>query len=203
MTAQLDPQPRSWKVVLASRSPRRRELLAHLFPAFDSSAADIDETPRPGETPEAYARRLAHEKALAIRAGLSADERARTLVIGADTAIDRDGLILGKPANENEARDMLRELAGRSHAVLTGFALLPPSGKALVDAAVTVVVFDQVSDEAIAEYVASGLPLDRAGAYGIQDAFGVRYIRKIDGDYYNVMGLPVNAIRRALAELAD
>lgn len=189
------------RIVLASRSPRRRELLSFLFPAFECLAADIDESPRPGEVPEDYARRLAFEKASAVLATLASNISAAgagTIVIGADTVIDRDGEIMGKPVDAEEARVMLRRLANRSHQVVTGYAILTAGGEPLVRAEITAVTFDTLPDEAIAEYVASGVPLDRAGAYGIQDGFGALYIKRIDGDYNNVVGLPVRAVARAL-----
>ena len=195
------------RVILASGSPRRRELLGVLFQEFEILSADIDETPLDGEDPEVYARRLASEKAIAVAARLDAANTTITtnetnrLIIAADTVVALEGEILGKPVDAAEARSMLRRLAEHSHTVFTGFALLKGDDDApIVDAARTTVHFDSVPDAAIARYVDSGLPMDRAGGYGIQDPFGARYIRGIEGDYNNVVGLPVHALGRALAD---
>ncbi len=178
-------------LILASRSPRRAELLVAAGIAFEVLAADVDETPHPGEAPEAYVERLAIEKARAVLA-----LRPDASVLGADTTVVIDGLILGKPADAAEATAMLRRLRGRVHEVFTGVALVR-AGR--VDSAVerTRVWFDPMTDEDISWYVASGEPVDRAGAYAIQ-GLASRFIPRIEGSYANVVGLPVAVVSSIL-----
>lgn len=178
-------------LVLASRSPRRSELLAAAGFSFEVLAADIDESVRGGEDPAAYVERLALEKARAVLA-----LRPESLVLGADTTVTIDGLILGKPADELEATEMLRRLRGRVHDVYTGVALVDPSGgESAVER--TQVWFDAVTDEDISWYVSSGEPVDRAGAYAIQ-GLASRFIPRIEGSYSNVVGLPVALVSSIL-----
>lgn len=178
-------------LVLASRSPRRSELLAAAGYSFEVLAADIDESVRGGEDPAAYVERLALEKARAVLA-----LRPESLVLGADTTVTIDGLILGKPADELEATEMLRRLRGRVHDVYTGVALVDPSGgESAVER--TQVWFDAVTDEDISWYVSSGEPVDRAGAYAIQ-GLASRFIPRIEGSYSNVVGLPVALVSSIL-----
>jgi len=188
--------------VLASRSPRRAELLAAAGIPFEVLATDIDETPRANESAEAYVERLAIEKALAVLAllhdkpeGLSP---GNVLVLGADTTVVVDGRILGKPADAQEATDMLRLLRGRAHDVFTGVAVASASGvrSAVAD---TRVWFSAMTDEDISWYVASGQPMDKAGAYGIQ-GLASRFIVRIDGSYTNVVGLPVALVSSILSQ---
>ncbi len=193
------------RVVLASASPRRRDLLAGLLPQFEWMPADLDEAPLAGETPADCAARIALEKARAVRTIFFAEQEANAddaLVIGADTLIDLDGRILARPGDAADAERMLRALAGRSHLVRTGLALLYGSlERAWIET--TRVTFDPVPERAIHAYIATGAPFDRAGAYGIQDPFGARFIRSIDGEYNNVVGLPLAALGRVLGELFD
>lgn len=178
-------------LVLASRSPRRSELLAAAGYSFEVLAADIDESVRGGEDPAAYVERLALEKARAVLA-----LRPESLVLGADTTVTIDGLILGKPADELEATEMLRRLRGRVHDVYTGVALVDASGgESAVER--TQVWFDAVTDEDISWYVSSGEPVDRAGAYAIQ-GLASRFIPRIEGSYSNVVGLPVALVSSIL-----
>ena len=180
-------------IVLASASPRRAELLAAAGFDFEVETADVDETPRAGETPEAYVRRLAAEKARAVAA-----RRPERLVLGADTTVVVDGDLLGKPAGAAEARAMLTRLQGRAHQVLTGVALV--SGPwSRVEAASTDVWFAPMTPRDIDRYVASGEPMDKAGAYGIQGRAS-RFITRIDGSYTNVVGLPVALVHALVAE---
>ena len=183
----------SSKIILASRSPRRAELLAAAGISFEVLAADIDESVRAGEAPAAYVERLAIEKALAVLALCPA-----AAVLGADTTVTIDGLILGKPADELEATDMLRRLRGRVHDVFTGVALVSAEG---VHSAVdrTRVWFETMTDEDISWYVASGEPVDRAGAYAIQ-GLASRFIPRIEGSYTNVVGLPVALVSSILMQ---
>lgn len=178
-------------LILASRSPRRAELLSAAGIAFEVLAADVDETPRASETPAAYVERLAIEKARAVHA-LRPDAR----VLGADTTVTIDGEILGKPADEADAVRMLRLLSGRAHDVHTGVALVSAGGvRSAVDS--TRVWFDAMTDEDISWYVGTGEPVDRAGAYAIQ-GFASRFIPRIEGSYSNVVGLPVALVSSIL-----
>ena len=172
------------KIILASRSPRRAELLAAAGFEFDVLAADVDETPLDVEEPAEYVERLAIEKARAVLA-LRPDAR----VLGADTTVTVDGEILGKPVNDEDARRMLRLLSGRPHLVHTGVAVASARGiQSAVDT--TRVWFDAMTDEDISWYIATGEPVDRAGAYAIQ-GLASRFIPRIEGSYSNVVGLPV------------
>ena len=181
------------QLILASRSPRRSELLEAAGISFEVLAADIDETPHPNEAPAAYVERLAIEKAQAVLA-----LRPGARVLGADTTVTIDGEILGKPVDEADALRMLRLLNGRPHEVLTGVALISASGvRSAVDT--TRVWFAPMTDEDISWYVATGEPVDRAGAYAIQ-GFASRFIPRIEGSYSNVVGLPVALVSSILAE---
>ena len=178
-------------LILASRSPRRSELLTAAGISFDVLAADIDETPHPNEAPDAYVERLAIEKARAVLA-----LRPGARVLGADTTVTIDGEILGKPVDEADAFRMLRLLNGRPHDVHTGVALVSATGVRSA-VATTRVWFDTMTDEDISWYVATGEPVDRAGAYAIQ-GFASRFIPRIDGSYSNVVGLPVALVSSIL-----
>jgi septum formation protein len=180
-------------LVLASASPRRRELLTQAGYAFTVRPAHIPEDPRPGEDPIAYVVRLAREKAEAVFRGL-ADSGA--VVLGADTTVTIDGQILGKPEGAEDAARMLRMLSGRTHRVITGVAVVT-EGSAEVAAEVTAVRFLSLSDEEIAEYVATGEPLDKAGAYAIQGR-AAKWIPRIEGCYFNVVGLPLALVATML-----
>jgi len=170
-------------IVLASQSPRRAEILRQAGIPFSVRPASVDETPRDGERPLDYVARLAEEKAAAVPA--ASDE----IVLGADTTVVIDGKMLGKPADEADARRMLASLAGRRHEVMTGICL--KCGEERVrDTAVTEVWFGPMSEDDIAEYAASGEPLDKAGAYAIQ-GLASKYVDKIHGCYFNVVGLPI------------
>lgn len=178
-------------LVLASRSPRRAELLTAAGIAFEVLAADVDETPRPRETPAAYVERLAIEKARAVHA-----LRPEARVLGADTTVTIDGEILAKPEDEADAVRMLRKLSGRAHEVHTGIAVVSRAGvQSAVDT--TRVWFAAMTDEDISWYVATGEPMDRAGAYAIQ-GFASRFILRIEGSYSNVVGLPVALVSSIL-----
>jgi septum formation protein len=178
-------------LVLASQSPRRAEILRQAgIPFHVRTAAAVDETPRPGEKPEDYVRRLAEEKALAIPA--EPDE----IVLGADTTVVIDGRMLGKPEDAPDARRMLEALSGRRHEVMTGICLR--RGTELIrDWAVTEVWFTAMTAREIEEYVASREPMDKAGAYAIQ-GLASKFIEKIEGCYFNVVGLPVALVYRHL-----
>jgi septum formation protein len=180
-------------LVLASQSPRRAEILGSAGIPFQVRVANIDETPLPGEQPEPYVRRLAGEKALAIPADPS------ETVLAADTTVVVGGEMLGKPADAADARRMLRLLAGRRHEVITGIALRRASGLTC-DHAVTAVWFAPMTDAEIDAYVASGEPMDKAGAYAIQ-GLASKFIPRIEGCYFNVVGLPIALVYRHLESL--
>jgi septum formation protein len=177
-------------LVLASRSPRRGEILRQAGIPFTVRAADVDESVLTGEPPEEYVQRLACAKARAIASAPG------EIVLGADTTVVVDGEILGKPADAADARRMLALLSGRSHRVLTGICLRR-GAEAIRDCAATTVVFAALTQSEIDEYVASGEPLDKAGAYGIQ-GLASKFVERIEGDYFNVMGLPVALVYRRL-----
>jgi septum formation protein len=181
------------KLVLASRSPRRAELLRAAGIEFAVRSVEIDETPRPGEFPREYVERLAEEKARAISA--QDDE----VVLAADTTVVLGVEIMGKPVDAADATRMLRALAGQRHQVITGVFLkrgpLVAGGVASTD-----VWMASMSDAEIADYVASGEPMDKAGAYAIQ-GFASRFIERIDGSYSNVVGLPIALTYRLLRSL--
>jgi septum formation protein len=172
------------RLILASASPRRAELLRAAAIEFEIHCADVDESVRAGERPEAYVRRVAVEKARAIAARM-----ADSVVLAADTTVVVDAQILGKPADAADARRMLRMLAGRSHEVLTGVCLMH-DGAEDVRVASTRVTFAPMDDEEIQSYVASGEPADKAGAYALQ-GLASRFVTRIAGSYSNVVGLPV------------
>lgn len=191
-------------LILASASPRRRELLAQAGYFFTVHPANIPEDTRPGEDPIAYVVRLAREKAEAVFAAISSESPAAPqgsqVVLGADTTVTIDGLILGKPADAADAARMLCLLSGRTHRVITGVALATGRGTE-VAAEVTAVRFLALSDEDIASYVATGEPLDKAGAYAIQGR-AARWIPRVEGCYFNVVGLPL-ALVSAMLEGAN
>ena len=180
-------------LVLASASPRRQELLRKAGISFEVQPADIPEDPLPGEGARECAERLAREKALAI-----AERRPADVVLGADTVVVIDGQILGKPADAADAARMLRLLAGRKHEAITGVCLVV-SGQWSVASEATVVTMTEIPEKEIADYIASGEPMDKAGAYAIQ-GIASRWIPGIEGDYSNVVGLPVALVSRMLRE---
>jgi len=183
-------------LVLASASPRRRELLAAAGIAFEVLPVDLDETPLDGELPEAHVRRLALAKAEAARA-----QRPEAVVLGADTIVVAAGRILGKPRDAEDAAWMLRTLAGRAHEVLTGVAVAGVRG-CTVELERTRVWFAPLSDQEIGDYVGSGEPRDKAGAYAIQ-GLASKFVLRIDGSYSNVVGLPVALVYRLLKDYSE
>ena len=181
-------------LVLASNSPRRRELLALSGWDFDTLPSEVDENQRPGETPGSYVLRLAESKARACNA--SAPENR--IVLSADTAVVDGKTILGKPEDAAEARDMLRRLRGHTHQVFTGIAAMrPEDGNLVTDLCVSDVPMRKYTDAEIDSYVASGDPLDKAGAYAIQHP-GFQPVERMSGCYACVMGLPLCHLTRML-----
>ena len=187
------------RLVLASSSPRRVEVLRNAGFEFEIIPARVDESPRPGESPVALAERLAREKAEDVAARLAPDNDA--VVLGADTVVvGDDGSLLGKPGSPADAAAMLEKLSGRTHEVITGIALVAAGGgRTRLAHERTRVSFRDVSRPEIDAYVASGEPLDKAGAYAIQGRAG-RFVTRIEGCYFNVMGLPLSLVDRMLRE---
>jgi septum formation protein len=185
-------------LILASASPRRRELLTQAGFTFQVLPAHIPEDPMANEDPIAYVERLAREKAqAAFQAALGDVESADGLVVlGADTTVTLDNQILGKPEDAENAARMLRLLSGRTHRVITGVAVVTATGVE-VAAEITSVTFLEMPEEEIASYVASGEPMDKAGAYAIQGR-AARWIPSIQGDYFNVVGLPIAMVTTLL-----
>ena len=182
------------RVILASQSPRRRELLAVVGIAQEVGRAYVDESPLPGEAPVPHAERLARAKADTL-----ARRHPDALVVAADTVVVIDGDILGKPRDAAHARAMLARLAGREHTVVTAVAV--SRGDRVASAVERVLVrFRPLSDAEIAAYVGTGEPMDKAGAYGIQ-GYGATIVERIDGDFFAVMGLPLATVVRLAREL--
>jgi septum formation protein len=190
-------------VILASASPRRRELLTMAGIEFRVEAADIDEAVQPGESAATYVQRLAVEKAQAVwgRYKSSDDSGDPITVLGADTTVVCDGELLGKPVDQADARRMLELLSGRTHQVLTGVAAI--TRKATVsEVEITQVYFDLIGEQELVRYLASGEPMDKAGAYGIQ-GYAARWIPRIEGCYFNVVGLPLARTMAVMARAQD
>ena len=179
------------RLVLASASPRRKELLARLVPQFEIEPSRFEEV---GAGLSAYqtARAFAVGKAREV-----ASRRPQDAALGSDTVVSLDGVILGKPKDAADARRMLRRLSGRTHTVFTGVCLIS-GGKELVDVAHADVTFEDLTDEVIAAYVATGKPMDKAGAYGIQDGFPL--VRSYEGSFSCIMGLPLERLAGMLRE---
>lgn len=190
-------------LILASASPRRRELLSQAGLTFRVESADIDEAMQMGESASTYVQRLAVEKAEAVWARYKDvdDDGDPVTVLGADTTVVCQGEVLGKPVDQAEARRMLEQLSGRTHQVLTGIAVI--SRRATVsEVEVTQVFFDLISEQEMRTYLASGEPLDKAGGYGIQ-GYAARWIPRIEGCYFNVVGLPLARTMELLAKAQE
>ena len=177
------------RVILASQSPRRRELLTLVGIPHEVRPADIDERYLAGESPRAHAERLAREKAVKIR-------EPGAIVIGSDTIVVVDGDVLGKPRDVSDAARMLRRLSGRSHVVITAVAVALDD-RVESDVEEVDVTFHSLSESDISAYIATREPMDKAGAYGIQ-GFGATIVARVDGDYFAVMGLPLQRLVRLL-----
>jgi septum formation protein len=187
---------RERKIILASASPRRRELLARAGVLFEVVVPGVDEAPWPREKPASYALRNASEKARAVAA-----RHPEAWILAADTIVVLDDQILEKPADVPHAAAMLRRLSGREHVVITGVCVRHPTPggfREVADAVRTRVRFRALSDAEIDAYVATGEPLDKAGAYAIQGG-AASFVERIDGPYDNVVGLPTDTVRRLLS----
>ena len=185
--------PSCLMLILASQSPRRKEILESAGIPFTVRVAPVDESVRPGEAPMSYVRRLAASKALAV------PRAAGEVILAADTTVVIDGEILGKPENAEDARRMLKLLSGRTHEVLTGICFAM-QGTLQIDGETTLVEFAELTAQEIDAYIASGEPMDKAGAYGVQGLAG-KFIRRMEGCYFNVVGLPVSLVYRHLKKL--
>ena len=188
-------------VILASGSPRRRELLSALCSDFKIITADVDET-CDEQDPEKLSESLARKKGIAVYEKLCAENSpfAKSPIISADTVVFCDGEIMGKPTDESDAQRMLKKLSGKAHTVATGICVI--KGGVPFSSSVTTKVFvDELTDTEIDSYISSGDPFDKAGAYGIQGIFS-KHISKIEGCYFNVVGLPVNALGKLLKDTA-
>ncbi|MGE0407386.1 MAG: nucleoside triphosphate pyrophosphatase [Candidatus Korobacteraceae bacterium] len=197
MNQRIDPT-----LVLASASPRRQELLRNAAIPFTVYPANVPEIRLPGEAPRAFAERLAREKASEVRERLRSKEQCPAAVLGADTIVVVGDEVLGKPGEVNDALRMLRLLSGRTHEVLTAVCLLGlrPGGNGVqhdsfqdVRSETTRVTFDKLTEQEIRDYVATGEPMDKAGAYAIQ-GMASRWVTRLEGDYSNVVGLPVRLV---------
>lgn len=184
-------------LILASSSPRRAEILRNAGIAFDVTATDVDESRLAGERPDDYVRRLAASKARAALKPVSGS----AIVIGCDTVVVVEGSVLGKPASADQARQTLRRLSGRSHDVLTGLAAIRlPDGAERILEETTRITFASLSDQEIEDYISTGEPFGKAGAYAIQGCAG-KFVTRVEGDYFNVIGLPLPRLYAILREL--
>ncbi len=182
------------KTILASASPRRKELLALIIPDFTIITADADET-TDKTLPQDIVRHIAYKKAEAVLPLIDDD----SVIISADTLVFSNGKKLGKPANDNHAQAMLKELSGAFHHVYTGFCIMKKNGEYLSSYECTEVEFDHLTDNEIADYIASREHVDKAGSYGIQ-GLASRFIRGIKGCYFNVVGLPIHKLYSSIKE---
>jgi septum formation protein len=183
-------------LILASRSPRRRTLLERLGVSFDVVVSPADETLSGDPDPVEVARRLAARKVAPV-----ADAHPSTLVLAADTVVAHDGRVLGKPADAEEARSMLHALSGQTHRVHTGLALAHrATGRQTTATETTAVTFASLAEREIEAYVRTGAPFDKAGGYGIQEGRSMLFVKHIAGDYFNVVGLPVQRLYTVLQD---
>ena len=186
-----------YKVILASNSPRRKELLSGLGVAYEvKTMPDVDESYPDGLSGEEIAKHIAKGKAEAYRPSMQADE----LIITADTIVWLDGTVMGKPKDEEEAVNMLKQLSGKTHQVITGVCLTTASMQKTF-ATVTDVTFARLSEEEISYYVTRYQPMDKAGSYGVQEWIGFVGVENLSGSYFNVMGLPIQRLYTELKKL--
>ena len=186
------------KTVLASASERRQELLCRLVKEFDIIVSDFDESAVPFKgSIDKYVKDVALGKALDVQKKLNED----SIIISADTIVTLDNKILGKPKDEKDAFNIIKSLQGRTHLVYSGVVVINTAKKIIVqESLATKVTFSEISDEEILEYIKTGEPLDKAGAYGIQGIGGI-FVKEIKGCYYNVVGLPLNKLKVMLKEV--
>ncbi|MBE6063149.1 MAG: Maf-like protein [Clostridium butyricum] len=185
-------------IVLASASERRQELLSRIFEKFDIVVSNFDENivAFKGSVDE-YVKEISNGKALEVKDRIKGD----AIIISADTVVVFDGRILGKPKDKNDAFQMLKSLQGRSHSVYTGITVINTKNNVVIQESVsTEVTFSPISDDEITKYIETGEPLDKAGAYGIQGKGGV-FVERINGCYYNVVGLPLNRLKAIIQKI--
>ncbi len=184
-------------IYLASKSPRRRKLLKQINIDFKPISVNSPESIKNGESPVNIVKRLALEKLFAAKEKIS-----EGIIITADTIVYINGHVLGKPVDVADAEKMLRKLSGETHSVYTGYAIYNSNkDKTVLDYEKTLVKFRKISSKEIEDYVATGSPMDKAGAYGIQDDFGAVFVEKITGCYYNVVGLPLSKLYTSLQRI--
>ncbi len=184
-------------IYLASSSPRRKKLLGQLNISFDTIKVDIDESIKRGEPPVKAVKRLSLEKMIEAKKRIQ-----KGIIITADTIVVLDKKIIGKPVNKKDAEKILRNLSGKTHIVYTGFCINNVEKNIVItDYEKTLVTFRELNLKEIKDYIETGSPMDKAGAYGIQDDFGAVFIKKINGCYYNVVGLPLTKVYTTLLKV--
>jgi len=184
-------------IYLASKSPRRRKLLKQINLNFKSFSVDMEEKIKPGEKPSISVKRLSKEKLVIARQKIN-----HGIIITADTIVVLNRKVIGKPKDKKEAKRFLTKLSGKVHSVYTGFSIYNSENKTLLtDYEKTFVEFRRLNEKEIDDYIKSGSPMDKAGAYGIQDDFGAVFIKKINGCYYNVVGLPLTKVYQTLMKI--
>ena len=185
-------------IILASKSPRRREILENTKVRFSIKESQIDETIKLNESPKDTVKRLAYEKAFDV-----AKRNTDRLVIGADTIVALDNEVLGKPKDQNEAYQMIKRLSNKTHKVITGISLINlKENKIIKDYVVSFVTFKDLSEDSIKDYINTNESLDKAGAYGIQ-GYGALLVKNIQGDYFNIVGLPISRLSDLLKDHFD
>lgn len=188
-----------YRIILASQSPRRKQLLTSLKLNFETIIPDVEEEIKKGEKPIQFAKRVAKDKALKVSKLVE-----KSLIISADTIVLLDSKILGKPNNPAEAFEMLSLLSNKTHKVITGICVINQlNNKTLVDYEMTKVTFRKLKKHEIEEYIESGSPFDKAGSYGIQEDFGAVFVKKIEGCYFNVVGLPLYRTYKMLMKITN
>ncbi len=185
------------QIYLASKSPRRKKLLKQLNLKFKVINHVIDESKHDGETPVKLVKRLSINKLEKVKNSVE-----QGIIITADTIVVLNGKVIGKPANREDAKKILKRLSGKTHIVYTGFSIFnTESNKIITDYEKTFVTFRALNSKEISDYVLTGSPMDKAGAYGIQDDFGAVFVKKINGCYYNVVGLPLTKVYQSLLRI--
>ena len=184
-------------IYLASKSPRRKKMLEQINLKFKTISIECEEKIKKNETPAETVKRISKEKLNVAKRQIK-----KGIIITADTIVVTNRTIIGKPENELDALKILKKLSGKTHSVYTGFSVYnSTSQRTIVDYEKTLVTFRKLNDEEIKEYITTGSPMDKAGAYGIQDDFGAVFIKKINGCYYNVVGLPISKVYSTLKRI--